>query len=535
MESNSFSLNYVTLLYGVSRLLVAFYAFFLVGIKGEKTVDLPFRGFQRAFLLSVGLWELTRAMFFLYPGTILLPRFMSFIYVVVPFTSLTYFYFCFAYTFPQKIHLMKYLIWLSLIPIVTAILSIVPEYNQYFIIFTDTLVYIPYRDTTDIYKPWFYVHTAYSYLLVLAGIACLVMKVKNPSIQSRRFYVYAIIATILFILNNMYRTFFPSNDAIWFTPILSISVLTMFFFIVHGDEAQVIVNRAQEKLMQTLLFPIFFLNEDKGIIYASQEALNVCPNIVQGSTITGNMQDIMENFSPAKIDSQFVQNDLLAEGTNILLQSKGDGRLYYLHEQNLTTNNSRSHHKGKLLTLIDVSTMQNFFSSLEEKAFRDPLCGCYNRHYLEIKQAELSQTNDELKKLLPISFIVCDIDGLKIVNDTHGHETGNEYILLCYNKIKSAIRQDDLIFRLGGDEFLIILSNTGKNAVERIVSSIELKMQQEKRSYCTSISIGTATAETIPIDYDTCFQEADEQMYKKKAGNKKLRKNPGTPDKDATS
>ena len=535
MESNSFSLNYVTLLYGVSRLLVAFYAFFLVGIKGEKTVDLPFRGFQRAFLLSLGLWELTRAMFFLYPGTILLPRFMSFIYVVVPFTSLTYFYFCFAYTFPQKIHLMKYLIWLSLIPIVTAILSIVPEYNQYFIIFTDTLVYIPYRDTTDIYKPWFYVHTAYSYLLVLAGIACLVMKVKNPSIQSRRFYVYAIIATILFILNNMYRTFFPSNDAIWFTPILSISVLTMFFFIVHGDEAQVIVNRAQEKLMQTLLFPIFFLNEDKGIIYASQEALNVCPNIVQGSTITGNMQDIMENFSPAKIDSQFVQNDLLAEGTNILLQSKGDGRLYYLHEQNLTTNNSRSHHKGKLLTLIDVSTMQNFFSSLEEKAFRDPLCGCYNRHYLEIKQAELSQTNDELKKLLPISFIVCDIDGLKIVNDTHGHETGNEYILLCYNKIKSAIRQDDLIFRLGGDEFLIILPNTEKNAVERIVSSIELKMQQERRSYCTSISIGTATAETIPIDYDTCFQEADEQMYKKKAGNKKLRKNPGTPDKDATS
>lgn len=140
----------------------------------------------------------------------------------------------------------------------------------------------------------------------------------------------------------------------------------------------------------------------------------------------------------------------------------------------------------------------------------------------------MSQTNDELKKLLPISFIVCDIDGLKIVNDTHGHETGNEYILLCYNKIKSAIRQDDLIFRLGGDEFLIILPNTEKNAVERIVSSIELKMQQEKRSYCTSISIGTATAETIPIDYDTCFQEADEEMYKKKAENKKRRKNPGT-------
>lgn len=517
MDSSSFSLNYITLLYGVIRLIIAFYAFFLVGLKGQNTVALPYRGFQRAFLLSLGLWELARAMSFLYPGTELLPRFISFIYVVIPFTSLTYFYFCFVYTFPQKIHLMKYLIWLSVIPIVTATLSIVPEYNQYFIIFTDTLVYIPYRDTQDIHQPWFYVHTAYSYLLVLAGVVCLMMKVKNPSTQSRRFYVYAIVATILFILNNTYRTFFPSNDAVWLTPILSIAVLTIFFAIVYADEAQAIVNKGQEKLMQTILFPIFLLNEDKKIVHANQEALNVCPNILQDSTITGNVQDIMENFSPYKIDTQLVQNDLLSEGANILLQGKRDGKLYYLHEQSITTNkNSFQHEQGRMLTLMGVSSMQNFFSVLEEKAFRDPLCGCYNRHYLEIKQAELSQTNDRLRNLLPISFIVCDIDGLKVVNDTCGHETGNEYIILCHDTIKSAIRHEDLIFRLGGDEFLIILPNTEKKVAESIVVTIESRMQQEKRSYCTSISIGVATAENILVDYDKCFQAADEDMYKKK-------------------
>ena len=169
------------------------------------------------------------------------------------------------------------------------------------------------------------------------------------------------------------------------------------------------------------------------------------------------------------------------------------------------------------------ASMQNFFATLEDKAFRDPLCGCYNRHYLEIKQAEFSVENEALRKLLPISFIMCDIDGLKVVNDTHGHDKGNEYITLCHDIIRSSVHIDDFIFRLGGDEFFVIMSNTEQQVAQERVLTIEAKMQEIKKEYNTSISLGSATATERPIDYLQLIGDADQEMYVKK----RQRKNEG--------
>ncbi|MBO7175517.1 MAG: hypothetical protein J6V57_07210, partial [Spirochaetaceae bacterium] len=111
MNSSASSLNYITFLFGITQLLETLYSFFLVGIKRQRSIYLPFQGYQRTFLFFFGLWSLILALYYLYPGIVLLPRIYSLVYVAVPFTSLTFFYFCFTYTFPQKIHWMKYLLW----------------------------------------------------------------------------------------------------------------------------------------------------------------------------------------------------------------------------------------------------------------------------------------------------------------------------------------------------------------------------------------------------------------------------------------
>ena len=521
ITSSASSLNYITLLFGITRLLVAFYAFFLVGIKRQRSIYLPFQGYQRAFIFFLGLWQLMLSLYFLYPNTALLPRIFSLVYVAVPFTSLTFFYFCFTYTFPQKIHWMKYLLWLMIIPLITSIFSIVPDYNKYFVEYSTQVTYIPYRDIEVTYKPWFYVHTAYSYALVLVGTIFLMIKVKYPSNQNRKFSIYAIIATALFIFQNVYLTFITADGAIWFIPILSTAVITSFFLIVYADEGQIIVDKGQEKLMKTMLFPIFFLNKDENIVYANEEAFRICPNIYKGLEFTDSLQDIMAHFSPYYIDTKIAQNELFSNERNIILQSKANGDIFYLHKQEISLKKKNNKDEtGTLLMLVAISSMQRFLSTLEDKAFRDPLCGCYNRHFLEIKQAEFSVANDELLKLLPISFIMCDIDGLKVVNDTHGHDKGNEYITLCHDVIKSSVQLDDFIFRLGGDEFLIILTNTEQQVVQERVSTIENKMQEIKKEYNTSISLGSATTEKLPIDYMQLIKEADEKMYKKKAQRK---------------
>ena len=517
MTPSASSLNYITLLFGITRLLVAFYAFVLMGIKRQRSIYLPFQGYQRAFIFFLGLWELSKAIQFLYPGTAWLPRLYAWGYIAVPFTSLTYFYFCFSYTFPQKIHLMKYLLWLMVVPLVTVTLTLVPFYNKYFIVFTSEIIYLPYRDITMIYQSWFYVHSVYSYLLVLIGIFFLIIKLKYPANQNRKFCIYAIIATIVFIMQNVYLTFIKADGAIWFIPIMSTTVITFFFLIVYADEGEIIVSKGQEKLMKAMVFPVFFLNKDENIVYANEEAFKICPNIYKDFEFTDSLQDIMKNFSPYHIDTKIAQNELFSGESNIILQSKANGDIFYLHKQEISLKGKKHHDEtGTLLMFVAISSMQNFFSILEDKAFKDPLCGCYNRHFLEIKQAEFSVESDAVRKLLPISFVMCDIDGLKVVNDTHGHDKGNEYITLCHDIIRSSVHGDDFIFRLGGDEFLIILTNTEQQVAQERVVSIEAKMQEIKKEYNTSISIGSATAEEIPIDYLQLISDADEEMYRKK-------------------
>lgn len=522
MNDSASSLNYITLLFGMTRLLVAFYILFLVGIKKQNSIYLPFKGYQRVFLFFFGLWSLILAVYYLYPGKVLLPRIYSLVYVALPFTTLTFFYFCFTYTFPQKIYWMKYLLWLMIIPLVTAIFAIVPDYNKYFVIFTTDIIYIPYRDIKEIYQPWFYVHSAYSYALVLIGTIFLIIKVKYPSTQNRKLCVYAIIATALFIFQNVYRTFITVEAAVWFGPLISVAVATLFFLVVYADESQILVIKGQEKLMKALLFPIFLLDKDGRIIYANKEAKEICSNIYQSNQVIGFRQDIMENFAPYQIESEIDKSNFFANEENIILQSKSAGSIFYLHQQEISIQGKmHKNETGTLLMLVAISSMLKFLSTLEDKAFKDPLCGCYNRHFLEFKQAEFAVLGDALQELLPISFIMCDIDGLKMVNDTYGHDKGNEYIILCHQILNSSVHSDDFIFRLGGDEFLVILTNSEQRVAQERVTTIEAKMQEIKKEYNTSISIGYATADKLPVDFLQLIKEADQQMYQKKNQRKK--------------
>lgn len=522
MEPAVSSLNYITLLFGITRLMVALFAFFLVGVRVNQERQLASFFFMRLFIFFLGLWELTRAIFFLYPGTEHLPRLMAFVQMTVPFTSLSLFYFCFTYTFPSKVGMKRRLLLLAVIPCITALCSLIPPLNKYCITYTSQLVYIPYRELVFNYGPWFYVHTVYSYLLVLAGIACLFTKIKSPSTQNRRFPVYAIIATLMFIFYNVYRTFIQDTKAIWFIPVLSTAVITFFFWIVYADETLFIIEKGQDQLMKSLLFPVFFLDKDGSVIYANQEALKICPNIQASAPLLGYEQDIMCNFSPYVIDSQVEEHDNIQMEGNLLLQSKIDGALYYVQQKTISTTqkNKTDYLQGKIMLLVTVSSIHTLFSTLENKAFRDSLCGCYNRHFLELKQVEMTRGGASLSALFPISFIMCDIDGLKWVNDNFGHSTGNEYIMLCHDTIKSAIRQSDWIFRIGGDEFLVMLPQTERKVAQSIVAKIEEKMAQVKKPYPTSISIGSFTSDQPPIDYQKCIREADQMMYRKKQERK---------------
>ena len=265
--------------------------------------------------------------------------------------------------------------------------------------------------------------------------------------------------------------------------------------------------------LEFLPFPVAMLDKDF-VIYLNGSGKDFFSSLLDVSNQDLTEADLMQFFTVFDMDIPFPTAANTTEQK--FIQLKKDKTLYFLQEQEILDENKNKNH-GKILMITPLTSMQYFFSDLEDKAFRDNLCNCYNRHFLTLKQKELISP-----QLYPLSLLMCDIDNLKGINDTLGHKRGDEYILTCHDTIRSCIRKDDLIFRLGGDEFLVLLPKAPATAASTIVQNIDIKMQQKKEfsPQRIGISIGTVTLLSPDASFEASLTEADMEMYKVKAKRK---------------
>jgi len=175
-----------------------------------------------------------------------------------------------------------------------------------------------------------------------------------------------------------------------------------------------------------------------------------------------------------------------------------------------------------LVSLIDVTERKELEERLRFISFHDPLTGLYNRYYFEEEFRRL-----ENSRCLPVALIIADLDGLKYVNDTFGHQVGDEYIKVCAKILKSSVRKSDVVARLGGDEFGIILPQSGELAAKKVIARINESItkfnKKKEKEFQISISIGFAVSSQEKLDSDNLFRKADDAMYIEKQ-RKKQRK-----------
>ncbi|RAK06961.1 PAS domain S-box-containing protein/diguanylate cyclase (GGDEF)-like protein [Halanaerobium saccharolyticum] len=168
-----------------------------------------------------------------------------------------------------------------------------------------------------------------------------------------------------------------------------------------------------------------------------------------------------------------------------------------------------------LANLIDVSKKVEQRQKIEYLSFHDELTGVYNRHYLK---KEIDKLNSSKK--YPVSIIIGDLDNLKKVNDKFGHLKGDFYIKKAAEIIKSSLRSEDILARVGGDEFVILLAETTRKEAEKISDRITTNFEKEnhKNEYPADfkISLGISTANDESRDIQVCYELADKNMYKNK-------------------
>lgn len=157
-----------------------------------------------------------------------------------------------------------------------------------------------------------------------------------------------------------------------------------------------------------------------------------------------------------------------------------------------------------------------------EAAVIDQLTGLHNRRYLDkhFPQAFSEAQRDER----PLSVLVLDIDRFKVVNDTYGHEAGDEVLKTFAKRVRSCVRGDDLLVRFGGEEIVVVMPDTTEDVAsfvaERIRSRVEgsgFAIERGSRQIPVTTSIGVAHLQTTDSSPEDILKRADAALYRAKA------------------
>lgn len=159
----------------------------------------------------------------------------------------------------------------------------------------------------------------------------------------------------------------------------------------------------------------------------------------------------------------------------------------------------------------------------KEQSFRDPMTGCYNRRAFE---SLVSFRLESMKgQELVSTVIMCDIDHFKKVNDTYGHDSGDDVLCSFTSTVASCLRSDDILCRYGGEEFVIFLPETSLRlalvVAERLRHAVESKVVNSSgKNISITSSFGVAEMELIPQDCENtipllekAMSEADKCLY----------------------
>lgn len=171
---------------------------------------------------------------------------------------------------------------------------------------------------------------------------------------------------------------------------------------------------------------------------------------------------------------------------------------------------------GKIIEAIIASREISERKEAEEKirflSFHDVLTGVYNRAFFNQELKRL-----DVKRQLPLSIIIGDVNGLKLVNDAFGHCMGDKLLKTIAGIFKDSCRQEDIVARWGGDEFAILLPQTRQEAALRICENIKETCRRAAADPIQpSIALGVAAKEYEHNNISEVIQEAEARMYRNK-------------------
>ncbi|HET7412904.1 MAG TPA: GGDEF domain-containing protein [Pararhizobium sp.] len=172
--------------------------------------------------------------------------------------------------------------------------------------------------------------------------------------------------------------------------------------------------------------------------------------------------------------------------------------------------------QGELQRMTESLSVRS--QTLEQAALTDPLTGMHNRRYFDDAMVEYLQAFREIGK--PVGMMILDLDRFKSINDTHGHDVGDEVLRRVANCLMEFTRYHDVVARLGGEEFAVLSPNTSQRQLyalaDRIRSAVgNLRIVSGNVTLRVTVSVGLAIWDGREGG-DELYRRADKQLYEAK-------------------
>ncbi len=227
------------------------------------------------------------------------------------------------------------------------------------------------------------------------------------------------------------------------------------------------------------------------------------------------------NIYPIELAEQYEKNFMsaMATGQRTYFEESiadVDGNLLYLEKVETPIFNDAGMIIGVIGIAYDITNRKEIEVTLRHDNTHDTLTGLYNRLFFDEEMQRISRG-----RMFPVSIVMADINHLKTVNDSYGHEAGDDLIRLAAQVIMRAFRAEDVVARIGGDEFAVLLRSTeagvAEEAIRRIMNSPEILDGR------LSIAFGIASADNKK-QLQGALKRSDEKMYLVKQAQKKCKK-----------
>jgi diguanylate cyclase (GGDEF)-like protein len=402
---------------------------------------------------------------------------------------------------------------LCIIPAITAVLAVTWPLHS----FLRTELYFeqiePLRVMHSTFGTWFWVHAVYSYILMVASIIFVFYQHRKLPKGFRIPSALMNIGIAIALLFNVFVVIFASYSISIDLTLVGLSVAIVFGYagIALSDESNLLVQ-AFDNIFNYLEDYIFILNRNRVIIEINPAARKWLHPLDIGKEPT-HFDELLKKLIA---NSENVPYADYAEEWDFQMIVDQEIKTYSLTERPISDQTNQQ--IGAFVILKDVTRYKLLIQRIESDAGIDPITNLGNRRSYEYALKSLDNPSS-----LPFSVILGDVNGLKYVNDHLGHAAGD--ILLCTiaKTLQNACPEGAHAYRVGGDEFTILLPRTPTAQAELIVTAIReaLAIHNRESDFRASIALGIATKEAEEQNLLEYIEQADKNMYLSKQNERR--------------